>query len=111
MQQFEISKNARIKEEVHRFQAYGEGRVRSFTKACQAELQSKEEGLKMAAKALKACQAELQSNEERLNIAAKALKDSEKMLNKSAKDVREDWRQEQEKMTARIEALMAEGEE
>ena len=39
------------------------------------------------------------------------IKDSEKILNKSEKDVEHDWRQEQEKMFAGIEALMAEGED
>lgn len=86
---YQRSKDARILEKFHHFQAYGEGLVQGFTKACQAELES---------------------HEEKLKRAAKDVKDSEKKL-KSAKEVVKTWQREQEKMFVDIQALMAEGGE
>lgn len=95
------TKNARMREEIQRFQAYGETLIQGFNKSHQADLESSEEKLKRAAKAqMKMYMETIQS----------ISKDLETIHNKRAKDVEADWRQEQQNFFAHMEALMTEGE-
>ena len=88
-------------EEIHHFQAYGEELVQGFNKSFQAELESNEEKLKSAVRA------QMQMFVETIQTISK---DSETILKKRAKAREADWRQEQKRFFARMEALMAEGE-